>query len=133
MPSTKEVDCEKCAKKNAKFNPDRENCDDCIHNYADLSDLYEEISEEEIKEREELELREFKELLKGEKLEIVLDDEFKRSFALAHNFTSRDYSHPGFWGVYCGEGFLMATDRWAIAKIQAVVPESFVGKHLICQ
>ena len=125
MSYIKDVDCDVCKKRNTGF------CEDCIHNYEDLPDLYEEIPEEVIKEREELELREFKELLKGEKLEIVLDDDFKRSFTLAHNFTSRDIHYPEFWCVYCGEGFLMACDTHALAKIKAEVPKGLVGKHLI--
>lgn len=119
------VDCDVCKKKNTS------SCYDCINHYVDLPDLYEEVPEEVIKKRDELELREFKESLKGEKLEIALSDEFKRSFALADNFAARNYFNPGFWGVYCGEDFLMATDTWAIARIKAVVPESLVGKQLI--
>ena len=126
MSYIKEVDCAKCVKRIDKFS-----CDDCIHHYEDLPDLFEKISKGELNERKELELQKFKESLKGEKLEIRFDDDFERSFALAHNFISRDIHYPEFWCVYCGEGFLMACDIHALAKIKAEVPKGLVGKHLI--
>lgn len=38
MQFIKEVDCEKCVKRN-----DLSNCDDCIHNYENLPDLFQNI------------------------------------------------------------------------------------------
>lgn len=50
---------------------------------------------------------------------------------MAYTFTSRDIYYPEFWGVYCGEGFLIACETHALAKIKAEVPRGLVGKHLI--
>ena len=102
MGLIKEVDCEKCIKQKPKYN-----CDDCISYHADLPYLV------------------------GEKLEIALDEEFKRSFELAHNFASKSIMHSDFWGVYCGKDFLMASDTWTLVKIKADVPKSLVGKYLL--
>lgn len=101
----------------------------CVHNYDD--DFFEELSEEEIKKREEDRRLKFRESLKGEKLEIALEDDFKQAFALAYNFTSREWSRPEYWCVYCGKDFLMATDAHALAKIKANVPEILVGRHVV--
>jgi len=126
MPYINDVDCDHC-----RYKSDISYCDDCVHSYEDFDDHFEKMSEEELKERKELQLQKFKESLVGEKVEINLSDEFKRAFNLAHNFTSRKEHNPEYWGVYCDKYFLMATDGDTLANIKVTVPESLVGKNLI--
>ncbi|KLU62315.1 hypothetical protein CEB3_c13590 [Peptococcaceae bacterium CEB3] len=125
MPYIEEVQCTLCANNGA-------DCEDCVHNYEDYEDLFYELSEEEIREREYQVFKEAKEALAGEKLIMPVPREFVQAFAAAQKFSTQELrSHAKYWDVFCGEDYLMATDGHALAKIQTAVPEALRGKHLV--
>ncbi len=119
-----DVNCELCENNGI-------HCHNCIHNYLDNEDYFKEMADEEKIEIEELKRQRFMESLQGERIEIMPSNDFKRAFKLALNFTSRETYYPNYWSVYCGEGYLMATDGFELARIKVCAPKSLVGKHIL--
>ena len=121
-----EVDCEKCDNYE-----DYGACISCMHS-PNLEDNFESSSPEKKVERVKEHRAKFITSIPKEEVSIEPTPEFMERLKLAWKFTPTvESENERHYCVYCGKNYLMSTDQYRMARIDADCPKEFIDRHLV--
>ncbi|OLN29938.1 hypothetical protein [Desulfosporosinus metallidurans] len=120
------TDCEEC-----EHYEDEDECLGCFHS-DDWVDNFVPITPEKKEDRAKEQKRKFIASITKEEISIVPSPEFMDRLKLAWKFATKvEHENDKLFCVYCGKDYLMASDTYRLAKIEADCLEEFVGKHIV--
>ena len=121
-----DIDCEECDNYE-----DVDTCYDCEHN-PNLFCRFEDIDPVKKAERAARHKKQFIASVPKAEVFITPTPEFMKKLKLAWKFAMKaEREGEKLFCVYCGKGYLLATDTFRMARIDADCPKEIIGKHII--
>ena len=120
------TDCEDC-----ENYENEDECLGCVH-YDDWTDNFTPISQDKKAEQAKAHKQEFLSQISKDGISILPNPKFMDRLTLAWKFVPKVEQLNGkLFCVYCTKNYLMACDTFKAAKIDCIVPNDLIGKHVV--